>query len=52
MAFAIVPDPLINVHSPVPTAGRLPLSVAEVPHTLCATPASEVVGETIPVMVT
>jgi hypothetical protein len=30
----IVPAPLTNVHTPVPTAGVLPARVAVVPHTI------------------
>lgn len=41
----IVPDPLINVHAPVPEDAVLPLSTVLVPHTVWSEPAFAAVGK-------
>lgn len=47
-----VPAPLTLLQVPVPDTGLFPARVADVPQTLCAGPASAVVGAGMPVMVT
>ena len=48
----IVPDPLINVHVPVPASAGFPAKVADVAHTVWSRPAADVVGEVLTVTVT
>ena len=48
----IVPVPLVNVHTPVPTDGLFPCKVKVVPQTLESVPATDVVGPPVFVMVT
>jgi hypothetical protein len=48
----IVPDPLTNVHVPVPDVGLFPAIVNVVLHSVWLGPAAAVVGATTPVIVT
>ena len=50
--MVIVPEPLTNVHNPVPTIGVFAAIVTEVAQTVCVGPALAVVGPVTEVIVT